>query len=200
MERNVGSPAACTTRGAPSARTSRRSRSARARSSGSCPGRGRCGPNTAPTSGVEREAPSRRASSQPGAGVASWVRNAITSPLARSAARLRVRPCPNSAGAISSTVAPAARAISSDPSRRARVDHEHLVDAPRARAREHLAQVARPVLDGDDRRDALAHRARRRGSLPATRRASLLASAARSAAAPRRRASGSGRCRQRSSQ
>ena len=39
------------------------------------------------------------------------------SPELRATARLRVRPCPNSSGGISITVAPAARAISSERSR-----------------------------------------------------------------------------------
>ena len=71
------------------------------------------------------------------------------SPLARSAPRLRVRPWPNSRGGISSTVAPAARAISSEPSREPESITSDLVDALARERGEQLAQVARPVLDGD---------------------------------------------------
>ena len=67
---------------------------------------------------LERLAVARRAS--PRTGTASWVRKQISSPDVRSAPRLRVRPWPNSSGAISITSAPArarARGAVARPSR-----------------------------------------------------------------------------------
>ena len=54
------------------------------------------------------------AASHPGHGVASWVRKQISSPEVCCTPRLRVRPCPNCAGSISSSSTPAALTISSE--------------------------------------------------------------------------------------
>ena len=98
------------------ARSRRRTRSARAQSSGWCPGAGGAGRRRRRRGRPSANA-ARYASSHPGSGRASWVRKQTSSPEVRSAPRLRVRPWPNSLGAISSSSTPAERAISGERSR-----------------------------------------------------------------------------------
>ena len=126
----------------------------------------------------------------------------MTSPLARSAAEVARAPVPERrSGSISSTVAPAARAISRRAVARAGVDDQDLVDALARERGEQLAEVAGPVLDGDDRCDALGHRDRRRRILPASRRGAARVLGDRNAQQPGGVAiSRSGSIRQRSTQ
>ncbi len=82
--------------------------------SGLASGRGRWGPNAAPTCSASLKLPASAASQPSSAGVESWVRKATSSPLVSAMARLRVRPWPNSSGAIRTSRAPAFLAISGE--------------------------------------------------------------------------------------
>ena len=110
-----------------------------------------------------------------------------------------MRPCPKSAGGISSTSPPPRGR--SPPSRRAtRVDHEHLVDAFARERGQQLGQIARPVLDGHDGGDRASSR---EAPLDLPQRADAARSAAHRRAelrCPRRRISALRSSPQRSSQ
>ena len=122
------------------------------------------------------------------------------------APRLRVRPWPNSAGSISSSSTPAARAISRERSREPESITSTSSTCSRASASSSSAQVALAVLDGNHDRDrgydgVLAHGSSRRLARRIARlTARIPRSAPRSSAAPGRRISAlRSRC-QRSSQ